>query len=401
MKNKLILFLIPFTLFTVFSLTGCGEETQETETNAEVAVPPSLQTENSEGVVKTIKLTDAQVNELNIETVTVKPGKQNYIATAPGYVVPAPKMLSVVSAPVEGRVASISAHEGEHVSKGQVLLELESLEYGSLVADYLQAKAEEDYNKNRFDRIKLLVDKKISSQSDLDRAQADYLRASTRAKAAYAKLLTIGVTKSEIENFETSETIDPRLKIISPINGVIDQHLIDLGQSVNAYDKLLSVIDNKEILVHGYVAPEDGANLKPGDQVSITRKNMSDQSIDATITSINPALDEENKSLVVNIITKTVNGWPKPGENVRLEIVSEIDHPVITIPTSAVVYEGDKAVVFVKNGDNAFEMRNINVYQINGDNFIVDSGLNNNDEIAVSQLFSLKALNRYEQFAEE
>ena len=401
MKNRLIILLIPFTLFAAFSFTGCGEQKQELTKSAEVTVPPLLKEENNNNITKSVELSDAQANELNIKTLVVKADKHNFVVSAPGFVVPAPKMLSVVSAPVDGRVVSIYAHEGEHVSKGEVLLELESLEFGSLVADYLQTKAEESYNKNRFERIKLLVEKNISSQSELDKAEADYLRSSTRAKASYAKLLTVGVLKSDLENFENSEAINPRLRIISPINGIIDQHLIDLGQSVKAYDKLLSVIDNKEVLIHGYVAPEDGANLKPGDRVLIYRKDMQNKNLEAEITTINPALDNENKSLVVNIITKTKNGWPKPGENVRLDILSEIDQPIISIPTSAVVYEGNKAVVFVRKGKNIYEVRHIKVSRINGDNILVESGLNDNDEIAVSQLFSLKALNRYEQFAEE
>ena len=121
----------------------------------------------------------------------------------------------------------------------------------------------------------------------------------------------INSSENEINNFANSSTINPRLKIIAPISGTIDQHLIDLGQSVIAYDKMLSIIDLSKVLIRGYVSPEDAPELKEGNKIKVTQKNIETKFVEGSISTINPALDETNKSIVINAVINTKNNWPK------------------------------------------------------------------------------------------
>jgi cobalt-zinc-cadmium efflux system membrane fusion protein len=118
------------------------------------------------------------------------------------------------------------------------------------------------------------------------------------------------------------------------------------------------------------------------------------------ITSLNPGLDEETRSFVVNIIIPTQNGWPKVGENLRLEIQSSTPQQSLLIPVAALTYDGDKAVVFVKKSDAVFEKRIIQINEFREQMVVVDSGLANGEEIAVSNVFSLKALSRFDIISE-
>jgi cobalt-zinc-cadmium efflux system membrane fusion protein len=62
-----------------------------------------------------------------------------------------------------------------------------------MVAEYLQAVAEEKFQTSRLERMKQLVAETISSSSELERAMSDYQRAMAVSIAAYAKLKAIGV----------------------------------------------------------------------------------------------------------------------------------------------------------------------------------------------------------------
>lgn len=396
LKNIMVLLTILLLL-----LNSCGSEDNfDTNEQSKLEAPPSLSENKKLNNNVLIKLDEKQKAELNINTEKISAQNYNYKITVPGFVFPAPENISVVSAPVDGRVISITAHEGESVRKGSVLCELESSEYGNLVAEYLQNLAEEKYQGNRYERIKQLVDKKISPQTDLDRTEADFLRATAARKASYSKLIAAGTDKAEIENWQSQSNIDPHLKIKAAISGTIDQHLIELGQSVTAYDKMLTLINLQKVLIRGYVAPEDGFFLKPGDKVKAFQKSNSDRIINAEITTINPALDEANKSIVVNIIAETDDRWPKPGENLRLIIDTKYPSPVITVPATAIAYEKENAVVYVKIDNTTYQQRLVNILKINGDRAIIESGLNEGEEIAVNQIFSLKALARFEQYAD-
>ncbi|MCF8261961.1 MAG: efflux RND transporter periplasmic adaptor subunit [Melioribacteraceae bacterium] len=390
--------LIPIVSIGIIS---CGDDQSQMNTNKEsFESPPSINEEEKTSANK-ILLTQKQVDELKIKTVSVNLEQTSLNIYAPAFVYPAPENYAVVSAPLDGRIVEIYAHEGEKVKKGEIIAEIESIQYGNIIAEYLQAKAEENYQKNTKERISSLVEKKISTKSELDKVEAEYSRAKSAVNAAYSKLKAVGTGSELISQLEFQTSIDTKLKIYSPINGIIDQHLIDLGESVNAYDKLATIINTQKVLIRGFVSPEDGTSLKAGDKIQITLNENRSKNINGEIASINPALDENNKSIVVNVILSTKDGWPKPGSNVRMEIESETVREIVTLPMSAVAYENENPIVFVKISESEFEKRVIEIESINNESVVVKDGLKENELIAINQIFSLKALYRFEEFAEE
>ncbi|HKJ34480.1 MAG TPA: efflux RND transporter periplasmic adaptor subunit, partial [Balneolales bacterium] len=347
--KKSVLILISIIMFGM-TWIGCNRQDGNQTEMKEAPPPPSLTTTTTGVNADTtiVQLTDKQVQELGIRTYKVQKRKFRYPITAPGVVQGAPGHISIVSAPVNGRVVKIYAHEGESVKEGDVLLELESLEFANLGADYLQAYAESRFQEQQMKRIKLLVEKKISPQRTLEKTEMDYARAIAMERSALARLKALGVPDQQIKNWQSGLESKPVLKLMAPISGTINEHLIELGQSVNAYDKMLSIINTKRVLVRGFVPPDDATYLKPGDSLIIYPKLNRYIFVKAAITTINPALDEKNKSKVVNIITESNKSWPIPGQNVQLDIMTEYPMELMVIPLSAVEYEEKQPAVFVR-----------------------------------------------------
>lgn len=392
---KMILFLtLPVVVVSCWADTGKKERQTEVE-----AAPPSVSGESAEKLF--VRLTDKERDELKIETVRVIRNIQNYSLQVPGVVFPAQNHISIISTPVDGQIREILIREGQPVQKGQELFRIESLVYGNLVAEYLQAIAEEKFQTSRLERVKQLVKETISSSSELERAMSDYQRSNAVSISAYAKLKAIGVPDHEIELFKNAEKIDPSLKIHALISGSFDQRKVELGESVNALEELGRIIDLKRVLIKGYLSPEDARFVHAGDRVRIGRREDESQGMYSVISSVNPGLDESNRSVVLNVEVEAKNNWPKPGENVQMEIFTSSAGEVFAIPLRALTYDGNDAVVFVKKDGNIYEKRLINVSEVRGQNAIIRDGITENEELAVSQVFSLKALSRYEQIAEE
>lgn len=381
-------------------VVSCSADTGKKEQQAEVkGTPPSVSGESADKLF--VRLTDRERDELKIETVKVSRNIQNYSLQVPGVVFPAQNHISIISTPVNGQIRAIWVREGQPVQKGQEMFRIESLVFGNLVAEYIQAIAEEKYQTSRLERVTQLVKETISSSSELERVESDYQRALTASISAYAKLKAIGVPDHEIELFKNAEKIDPSLKIHAPISGSFDQRKVELGQSVDALEELGRIIDLKRVLIKGYLSPEDARFVNPGDSVKISRREDENSGIISLISSVNPGLDEDNRSVVVNVEVEAKNSWPKPGENVRLEIFTSSPDKVFSVPLKALTYDGNDAVVFVKKDGNIYEKRLIDVSDIRGQTAVVRDGIHENEELAVSQVFSLKALSRYEQIAEE
>jgi cobalt-zinc-cadmium efflux system membrane fusion protein len=292
-------------------------------------------------------------------------------------------------------------HEGQAVRKGDLLMELESLEFANFVSDYLQARAEKLYQANQLERINLLVEKKISPQRTLEKVQADYSRALAAEQAARTRLLSVGVKNSQIATWDAGSLDQPNLKFYAPIRGVVTEHKVDNGQAVGNYEEIMTIIDLDEVMIQGYASPEEGSLIIPGDSVEITLKDFPGKKLLATVTTINPKLDLLNKSVTINVISKTIDKWPLPGQNVRLNVQVTTAEPVIFVPISAIEYEEELPAVFVRLSVTKFEKRFIRLQKITNQAAIVESGLKGDEEIAISQVFSLKALSKFEEFGEE
>ena len=378
--------------------TACNKEEVSTAGQKEIGTPPSLKPDSN--VTQMIKLSEKEVEDLHIKTTKVESEIKNYKVIAPGISAPHPAHVSIISAPIDGRVAKIHAYEGDHVQKGQVIMQMESLTFGTLVADYVQAKSEENYQQSRLDRMEKLVAKDINSESDLEKARADYQRAAAIVNATYSKLSAIGVTNKDIQQLDPGKKITPLLNIYAPISGTIDQREVEQGQSVNAYEKLERILNPGKVMVKAYISPEDGQYVSEGDIATIVRRKYPEKKLSGKIASINPGLDEANRSVVANIPISNDNNWPLPGTSFRVEIETTTPAEVIMIPMAAVTYDGNKAVVFVKHNENTYEKRFLEISELRDKYAVVQKGVKADDEIAISQVFTLKALARYEKFAE-
>jgi cobalt-zinc-cadmium efflux system membrane fusion protein len=398
MKNIFFAFMLLGATILLFS---CGSETTQntTEDSGQNELPPSLKPEGGANML--VQLSEKEQNELSIKTMQVTNNFIDYSVVAPGVVFQAPNHSSIISTPIDGQIHEVYKFEGSWVRKGDVLFEIQSLEFGNLVSEYLQAFAEERFQTNRLTRLKQLVEETITSASELERATAEYDRALASSRAAYSKLKAVGVTDNEIQLFTKADNIDPVLKIYSPIDGVVEMNFVELGQSVNALEDLSRVLDTREVLIRAYLSPDDARLITVGDSVSVFRREQQENLLSATITSINPGLDENNRSVVANIIVPTSGGWPKPGENVRLLVTTSSQKEIVAIPVEALTYDGNQAVVFVKKGNGIYEKRPIEVSEIRDQSVFINSGLNSGEEVAVSNVFSLKALSRFDIIAEE
>lgn len=384
----------------ILLVSSCTQNTQELDVADEgMALPPSVQS-SSDGPSRVVRLNPTQAEELDIETAPVILSNERFPLDMPGTVFPAPDHIAIVSAPINGRVDQIYAHEGERVRVGQVLATLESLEFATIAANFLQAKADELYMTLQVKRLEVLVEKKISPLGALQKAQADLQRAGASVRAVSAQLKTLGVSDAQLKSWQKGEDGRPVLSLRAPISGVMDEHLIDLGQAVTAYEKVLSIVNLDRVMVRGYLSPNEASLVRPGDSVVIYMGDLPGQALHTRVATINPALDEIHKSVTVNTLVETRDGWPIPGQRVDMRVQVETPDAVLTIPIEAVQYEGGDAAVYVAIDVQSFEKRIVEVERVTAERAIILSGIVEGEYVAVSQVFSLKALDRYELYAE-
>lgn len=388
--------LLPLFLTAALALAACGDDAPDPFA-AEAPPPPSIRVADE---TRLVRLDDAQAAELAVQTVRVAESADPVVLTVPGTVEPSPEAYAVVSAPIGGRVVRIDAHEGEAVRAGQTVAFIESLELASLVGDYLEARAEADFQRQQVERYEPLVAKRITARSVLDKARADLQRADALVQAAKARLSAAGVSDTALDRY-ARDGGRAVVAVTAPRSGFVQDHRIDLGQSVAAYDELATIVSSAEVLVRGFVSPDEAARVRPGDAVTIRPPNDPARAVAARVTSVQPATDAERRAVAVNVRVATPARELVPGQSVELDIATAATASAVLVPTAAVVYEGDAATVFVRRDDRTFERRAFTLGRV-GESFVVAiDGVKAGEEVAVSQVFSLKALGRYAQYGEE
>ncbi len=378
-------------LAAMLLLAGCGHETEPT---ADKAAPA--------GAGNDIVLSDRQVAELNITPFIVSREVLRFQLPVPGIVMPAPDHEMVASAPVDGRIARLYVREGDRVQAGDPLLEIESLTIGNLVADYIQARADALYMREKVARLETLQARGVGSMNDLQRTKADAQRSEAGFSAARSRLAAIGFPVDELEGLEAGAAIDPRLVVRAGIDGIVSTARVAPGAAVDVHEQLCVLVDPSHVLVRAFLAPQDLPLVRADGQVTAYRDGrLEGPAVSGPVANINPTLDDLNRAATVNAILATENGWPVPGQNLRVQVDAATPGPVLAVPLGAVVFEGESAVVYVALAENRYEKRRVEIERMNADTAIIAAGLTPGERVAATEVFALKALGRIDQFGEE
>lgn len=377
--------LLSLIWISVFVFSGCSEEKEPAPNQKKASLVKKYQE---------IILTKEQSDILKIKTSKVEKKSLDYSLVVASTVFPAPSNVARVSSPINGRVIKKYKNDGDRVAKEDIVCELESLEFADLIADLIKAKSELGFQKSKLDRNIQLKEKGISTESRLEEIRADYERSVAAVAAAKARLRSVGVPETQIDQFNANNIKYPVLKILSPMSGIINEDLIVPGQSVTAYENMMTIVNLSKVQIRGYIAPEDLRLVGSGDRFIVYSKDDPDQYLEGNIGTINPSIDEMNKSITVNSIVATKKEWPKPGQILRMEISTGTEEPVIGIPLEAIIYQGEEPYVFVKQTDLKYILRPVRIRKSTEKMAIIDEGLNPGEEIAVSNVFDLKALSQ-------
>lgn len=378
-------------VFLVSITIGCGHQAeQEARDVAEATVS------------NTIVIPVEQAASLDITTAAVVHDVFRFWLPVPGVVLPAPDHEMIVSAPVDGRVARLCVQEGDRVAIGDPLVEIESLTIGNLVADYIQARADAVYMRGRVERLQKLLDKGVGSLREVERTRADARRADASLIAARSRLVAIGFNDSDLEAWDAGSTAVPRLTIRAGIEGVVSRNTVALGEAVALHELMFVIVDPTHVLVRAFLSPQDLALVRSDGEITV-HEDETDQGkhLAGAIATINPTLDDLNRSATVNAILASEDGWPTPGQNLRVQVEAITPTPVSHVPLSAIVFEGESAVVYVSLGEHRYEKRRVTIARMTSEAAIISSGLADGDHVAVSNVFALKALGRLEQYGEE
>ncbi len=224
-----------------------------------------------------------------------------------------------------------------------------------------------------------------SSEASLAEALAFLDKSRSDVIAAVAH---VAVARFEAER---AEAIDSYTKIESPFDGIVTRRHVDTGQltTPGATGEPLLVVSRSDLVTITVGVPEtDAPFVNAGDPVQVRLQAYGGRSFDGKVTRTGWALDASTRTLRTEIDLPNVDDFLRPGLYAYATIITEEHKNTLTLPTTAVVKEGDKSLcVIVSNGRAT--RKEIKVGLTEGKRSEILSGLKGDEEVVAANSASL------------
>ncbi len=164
--------------------------------------------------------------------------------------------------------------------------------------------------------------------------------------------------------------------ITAPIDGTIVDREITIGQSVaDPGVKLMTITNDRQVLVTANIYERDLGRLKIGQQVAVKVPGAGDKVFSGQISRIGTAVDAQSRVVPVQATLDNQTGLLKAGTFAEIKLAtSQITAPAVVIPASAVVETERAKLVYVKSGDG-YQSTTVTLGQTVGDLVEVKVGL--------------------------
>ena len=326
-----------------------------------------------------------QMLEFGVKLASVERGEVQQSSEYPAKLITNIDQQAHVMSAFAGRVDSVNVLLGQQVKKGQVLAtvfipELVDQQANLSIAQEALTLAQQDYQ-----REKQLFDQGVSARQDYQKAYNAYRQAQIQVQAARSRLSALGASTGS----------QGRYTLIAPLNGVVSQKDIVVGEYITS-DKQLFVIDRLDQLWLEFVLPShDSVAVQPNQEIRF--KSLQTQNIfKAKIQTLSAEADTQTGRLQVraNVLTPAQELRPNLMVNVLLE--GKPAQSVLRVDKRAIQQVDGKSVVFVAKNENAkvhFNPTNVELGQYSSDGQWVEikSGLTEGQQYVSQGSFLLKS----------
>jgi cobalt-zinc-cadmium efflux system membrane fusion protein len=245
-----------------------------------------------------------------------------------------------------GRVVEVLARLGDTVTKGQVLMKVQSADISGAYSDYQQAIADEVLSRSQYERAKLLYDKGAIAQKDVEVA----LDADAKAK------VTVNTTRQRL----TILGADPDhptaiIEVKAPVSGVITDQQVTNAAGVQglASPNPFTISDLTTIWVLCDVYENDLSQVHLGEFADVHLNAYPNQVFKGRIGNISPALDPNLRTAKVRLEMHNP-GMMRIGMFVTATFHGQKREMHAAVPATAVLHLHDRDFVYVPAGGARF-----------------------------------------------
>jgi cobalt-zinc-cadmium efflux system membrane fusion protein len=286
-----------------------------------------------------------------------------------------------------GRVVDLRAHLGDSVTKGELLLTMQSPDAAQARADMLKAQADAELAQRGLDRATVLSEHEALAAKDFEAAVNANRKAQADLHAAEERLKLLGGTADQGKG---GEQTTPLVELRAPVSGTIIEQNITGGAGVKSLDNqpnLFTIADLSRVWLLCDIYENSLSQVRVGDQATVKLNAYPDKRLTARVTNISRVLDPQTRTAKVRLELPNADGMLRPGMFASVLFTSQQSERQAQLPSSAVLRLHDKDWVFMPAGDHRFRRVEIRAGTVarNGAQQVL-AGLQPGDRVVVNAL---------------
>ncbi len=321
-------------------LTGCNANGGGVEASG--TAPPPAQVEH-EGDSNIFKVDHPEQFPLATATRHAEAPELNVTGVVSADVARNVPVISLAS----GRVVEIHARLGDTVTKGQLLLRVQSNDISAAFADYRHATAHAALAAAQLDRAKTLYEKGAIAQKELEVAEDADVNAKVDVENSQEHLRVLGADMNH-----PSALVD----VLAPVSGVITEQNVTAAAGVKTLDNspnLFTISDLSEVWIICDVYENDLPKVRVGEVGDIHLNAYPGRVLKGRIDNIGTVLDPSIRTAKVRLQVQNP-GMLRIGMFVTATFHGESVQVRAVVPAAAILHLHDRDWVYVPDGDRQF-----------------------------------------------
>ncbi len=327
----------------------------------------ALREETLEAAVPTVAVTYARPSAPT-ETITL-PGNIAAWFSAPIY------------AQVSGYVKMWHKDYGAEVKRGDILAEINA---PALDAQYEQAKADLEAERAKY-ALAVVTAKRWQAMRKSHAVSEQSITVQEQNMKAQAAVMK--AAEQKVKNFEALIRFKT---IVAPYDGVVTVRNINVGDYVNKEgtlstrgeaSNLFTVADVSRMRLFVSVPETFGSFLQPGLTADVTVPQIPNRHFTATFLAVAKGFDPDTRTAVTEFTIDNEDRALWPGSYATVRLTVPVDRNVLTIPSSALVFQEKGTQVAVVAEDGRLHFKSITVGKLLDATVEVTEGISTSDRI--------------------
>ncbi len=327
MKLNINHILSGFVLVGMFAIVSCGGKSALDEKKKELEKLKGEQTSLSQK----IKTLEDEISKLDtallitekekiVAVIDLAPATFNHCIDVQGSVDGDDNVT--LSSKVPGIITRIHLKTGDPVRAGEVIAEMESDIIRTQIAD---VKTSWELANDLYNKQKSLWNQKIGTEMQ-------YLQAKNNKESLEGKLATL---KEQLEMY----------LIKSPVNGVIDENSLKIGQSVNPGFPYVRVVNYSNLKVKAEISESYSALIAQGNEVELFFPDIN-KTITSKVTYVSQGINPLTRTFTVEVALLSEKIY-RPNMVVKLKIADYKQANSLVVPINTIQQLENENVIFV------------------------------------------------------